>query len=521
MGVQKKIQFTLEFDRDLHSYLKEEYPWVSDYRVVSKSLDARGANKGRRPSFIYHLEVVGENDEFEQSIEKLVDLKDCNHRPIIIGAGPAGLYAALRLTEYGLKPIIFERGDSAQKRMQKIAKFWRYGQLDLDTNVCFGEGGAGLFSDGKLITRVKSNHISYVMKKIVDFGAPKETAYTSNPHLGSNKIRNIIFKMSEYLKNCGVDIFYNTKVDNLLFSGDQVIGIATKERGEFKSDFVILATGHSAHEVYQHLSENGVAMKGKDFAIGVRIEHKREYLDKIQLGDFCGDPLIGSSRYRLADHNKETGRGCYSFCMCPGGYVLSSGTEKDGIVVNGMSNYKRSSAWSNSALVVSVKAGIDFSSDDVLSGIKFQRDIEKRAFELSRKSASGRELPYQRVGDFLEGKIGKLADPISSSPSKIVKSNLDEILPNFVTEHLRSSLESFDRKIKGFMNMDALLIAPETRTSSPVTISRDKISYQSLSHAGLYPCGEGAGFAGGITSSAVDGVNVADAIADRVKGASI
>jgi hypothetical protein len=272
---------------------------------------------------------------------------------------------------------------------------------------------------------------------------------------------------------------------------------------------VVLATGHSAQDLYQHLADIKVQMKAKDFAVGVRIEHPRRYIDSLQHGSYCEAPEMGSARYRLSWHDKWTDHGVYSFCMCPGGYVLSSGTEENGIVVNGMSNYARNSPWSNAALVVSVKSEIDLPEKDLMAGLRFQHDIEQKAFALSKKHATGRELPAMTIKEFMTGKLTNKPLPVTSSPSGVFKADIREIFPDFIVQHLKKGLEEFNKDLPGFIYEEGLLIAPETRTSAPLTILRDKESLVSLSHKGLYPCGEGAGYAGGITSAAVDGVKIA------------
>ncbi len=511
--MSKIVSFILPFDEPLDRYIKQKYPKCDSFRVVSQSLDARKANKGKKPKYQYQVELVSSDETFHRYQETFKP-KDLKSRPIIIGAGPAGLFCALRFAEYGVPTTIIERGSEAHRRMISISKYWRSGTLNQEDNVCYGEGGAGLFSDGKLITRIKSPHIQYVMNKLVEFGAPEEIAYMSNPHLGSNKIRKIISVISQSLINDGHEFIYNNKVNEIIFNDQKVSGVKLNDGTELVSDHIVLATGHSAHGIYRHLAKNQVAMKKKDFSVGVRIEHKRERIDKIQHGDWFDHSLLGAARYRLSHHNKETQRGTYSFCMCPGGYVLSSGTDGDGIVANGMSNYARNSHWSNAALVVTVKADEDLDPNDILSGIDFQRDIEKKAFQLSQKYASGKELPAMTIGDFLKRKLSDDDLPYSSCPSKLIKVNLWDVFPNFICEHLVTALSSFEHKMEGF-SKDALLIAPETRTSSPVTISRDKETLESLSHESLYPCGEGAGYAGGITSAAVDGVRVAESILKR------
>ena len=507
----KKIQITLNFDEDLEVLLKKQFNNFSDYRILSKSLDGRGANRGKKPRYHYGIELIEKGEHFSKFSEKFCQIGAMKKRPIIIGSGPAGLFSALRFCEYGIPTTLIERGAPAGERMVDIAKFWRYGKLNPESNVCYGEGGAGLFSDGKLITRVKSPYIPYVMQKLVDFGAPDETAYLSNPHLGSNKIRNLITKLSTYLKERGHQILYHTKMTELLFDSvngkKKIVGVRLHDGRELFSDHVILATGHSAGDVYKHLQEQEVAMQAKDFAVGVRMEHPRALIDGIQYGCFAGKEL-GAGRYRLSYHNKKTDRGTYSFCMCPGGYVLSSGTEVDRIVVNGMSNFSRSSAWSNAAIVVQVKAGIDFAIDDVLSGLTFQREIEKRAFDYSQARATGKEIPAQPMIDFLENRKSKSGSFKSSTPSKTVSANLHDLLPQFISEHLTQSFLNFEQKMGGLIDSRALLLAPETRTSSPITVMRDRDSFQSVNIEGLYPCGEGAGYAGGITSAAADGVAV-------------
>jgi uncharacterized FAD-dependent dehydrogenase len=454
---------------------------------------------------------------FEANRENFVNLNNLNSTPIIIGAGPAGLFCALRFADYGVKSIILERGDRAHKRMLHIAKFWRYGEFDPENNVCYGEGGAGLFSDGKLITRIKSPYVQYVMNRFVDFGAPKETAYISNPHLGSNKIRGLINSMTDYLRSKGCDVRYNIRMDELIVKDQKVIGVKLSNGEKIYSDYVILGTGHSAKEVYQHLKNINVEMKQKDFAVGVRIEHPRELIDQIQYGNFKGLAL-GAARYKLSYEDPTSKKGTYSFCMCPGGYVLSSGTEKNGIVVNGMSNYARNSRWSNAALVVSVRSGVDFSSEDVLAGMNFQHEIETKAFNFSKEKATGKELPSSTLKEFLSGTLSHNPLPKTSTPSGLVKIEMRQILPSFITNHLQTALLKFEENLKGFISDKALLIAPETRTSAPVTILRNKETLESTSHLGLYPCGEGAGHAGGITSAAVDGVKVAMSILKKEKG---
>ncbi len=501
----KKIQLKLPLHQDIQLYLQKNYPSYPHTQILSRSLDARGIQRGKQPQYVYQVELRKE----AVGVEKLPQAK-CKERPLIIGMGPAGLFCALRLLDYGIKSVLLERGSQANIRMKKIARFWKQGELDESDNVCFGEGGAGLFSDGKLITRVKSPLVKNVMEKMVRFGAPPETAYITDPHLGSNKIRKVLSQITSFLKEQGCELLYQSQVNEILFEKQEVAGVRLSNGQNLTSPYVILASGHSAHDLYEFLAKKQVALSLKDFSVGVRIEHPRSLIDKIQYGPHYQNLIqqLGAARYRLA-HNSED-RGTYTFCMCPGGYVLSSGTEKQGLVVNGMSNSARNSPWSNSALVTTVKANHDLTSS-ILAGLEFQKTIEKKAYEFSYEYASGKELPAQTLEDFL-GHVPSKKLPKTSTPSGLVSVNLRELLPDFVCSHLEESLLEFDKKVPGYRSNQALLLAPETRTSAPLRIERDKESLQSLSHQGLYPCGEGAGYAGGITSAAVDGMKVADAI---------
>lgn len=508
----KIVQITLKFNESLDLYLEKHFPQMDSFRILSESLDPRGAPKGMIPKKHYRVEISEPGHGFLVKEESYPSLKEkFSQRPIIIGAGPAGLYCALRFLEYGIPTLIFERGDPALERMKSIAKFWRYGEFNPESNVCYGEGGAGLYSDGKLMSRVKSEYISYVMKKLVEFGAPKDTEYKANPHLGSNKIRGLISSMSESLKNRGCDILYNTRVDELIFENGNVTGVLTSKGEKHYSSHVILAIGHSPLSFFEYLHQSKVKLTPKNFALGVRIEHPREMIDRSQFGDFCIQGLE-SATYRLSYYDEENQKGTYSFCMCPGGHVLSSGTEENGHVTNGMSNQARNSPWSNSALVVSVDVSRDLEGDHPLRGFYFQKEIERKAFDLSKKLQSGKELCALSVEEFLKEELNDKPLPPSSCPSKLVKVDLKEIFPSFILRELKRGIQNFNQKIKGFIDPRAVLIAPETRTSCPVRIDRDPETLESESHQGLFPCGEGAGYAGGITSAAVDGVKVAEAI---------
>jgi len=499
-------------DSSLEEKLALLAPGFGSFRVLRKSVDARG----RVPLWVMSVEVFDEGEpipveDFEVSKAKV----PTGFAPVlVVGAGPAGLFSALRLAERGISCKLFEQGSKATERMRAIADYWRYGRLNRKNNVCFGEGGAGLYSDGKLITRIKSPHIPYVLNRLVKFGAPEEIEYLANPHVGSDKIRKVIPPLREHLIKLGVEICFDTKVVGLNYSGSSVAGVVLEDGRVIEGSSVILATGHSATDILEHLHLSGVAMEGKSFALGLRIEHPQKQIDQMQYRNFAGHPALGAANYRLTDHDHRSGVGVYSFCMCPGGYVISSGTESDGIVSNGMSNYARNSPYANAAVVVSMDHQDHF-GDDLFGGLKFRRELEIRAKSMVVAKGGEWQFPAQRVLDFMSGRVGESLK--GSSPSGLVACRLDQLLPQLMVKRLRSSLERFDDKMPGFLSSEAQLYGVESRTSCPVRVIRDPENLQSVSHQGLYPTGEGAGYAGGITSAAVDGVRVADQIAKTVE----
>lgn len=502
----------LELDENLEEKLALLSPGYSAFRLLRKSVDARG----HRPRWVVSVRVyeTGESPDLPAFALEKVKLPEGTKPVLIVGAGPAGLFAALRLLERGVKCRLIEQGSAASERMRAIARHWRYGAIDPRNNVCFGEGGAGLYSDGKLITRIKSPHIPYVLNRLVRFGAPAEIEYLANPHVGSDKIRRLIPPLREHLRALGGEVSFDSKVTGLIYEGTRVTGVRLADGQVVQGSAVILATGHSAVDILEHLEKNGVAMEGKSFAVGLRIEHPQGDIDRIQYKEFAGHPELGSANYRLADHDEKTGIGVYSFCMCPGGYVIASSTEPDGVVSNGMSNYARNSPFANAAVVVSVDHATLF-GNDVMAGLRFRRELEQRARSMVVAAGGDRQFPAQTVEDFLAGRSARLL--ATSSPSGAVKARLDELFPQAITRRLAKSLERFNRKMPGFVSPQAQFYGVESRTSCPVRVTRDPISYQSISHAGLYPTGEGAGYAGGITSAAVDGVRVAEAIVDSLK----
>jgi uncharacterized FAD-dependent dehydrogenase len=495
-------------DEDLKEKLAWMTPNYTDFRILRKSVDARRSSDAH---FVYSIDVYEDGEkplDPEFHIDK-VTLGDGFERPIIIGSGPAGLFAAVRFAERGIPCLLLERGSVGEKRIQAINQFWRYGKLDPNNNVCFGEGGAGLYSDGKLITRIKSPLIPYVMDRFVKFGAPKEILYLSNPHVGSDRIRRVIPKMREYLKANGCEMMFDAPMTKLLTEGQQVVGVEIADGRQFRSSHVILATGHSAEDVFDHLQDIGVFMEGKSFALGLRIEHPQKLVNSIQYRKHSDHPALGAANYRLAHHDDKDNVGVYSFCMCPGGYVLSSGTSANGIVANGMSNYHRNSPFANSAVVVSIDHDSRFGKD-VFGGLKFRQSLERAAFDAVQRAGGTREIPVQNVVSFLEGTEGEALK--SSSPSGVVHTRLDQLLPADITHRLRISLEKFNKNMRGFITREAQFHGVESRTSCPVRVTRDTETLQSVSHKGLYPTGEGAGYAGGITSAACDGIRVAEAI---------
>lgn len=501
----------LDLDEDLPQRLQYLVPNYGSFRILKQSVDAR---RGHAPKFVYSVEVADANESLSSS-EIILDKTKSNEKPIIIGAGPAGLFCALRLIERGIACILLERGSKAEQRIQGINKFWRYGTLDPRNNVCFGEGGAGLYSDGKLITRIKSEHIPYVLKRLVQFGCPPEIEYLANPHVGSDKLRRCIPALRKFLIEKGCEFHFDTQVTELLVENKKIKGVKTEYGNVIYSPFVVLATGHSANDIFAHLHNLDVFMEGKSFAVGLRIEHPQKLINQIQYRGWANHPKLGAANYKLAYHDKKEDVGVYSFCMCPGGYVLSCGTEPNGIVSNGMSNYHRNSPFANAALVVTIDHEKKFGANNVFAGLNYRKDLEAKAFQAVQKAGGNKQLPGQKLLDFLDRKQSSL-NPVSS-PSGAVGVRLDSLLDPFVYEKIKNGLEHFQKNMRDYVNEQAQLFGVETRTSCPVRITRDSSTYQSLSHEGLYPTGEGAGYAGGITSAACDGVRIADAIYQILK----
>ncbi|MEY4616319.1 MAG: hypothetical protein RJB66_1279 [Pseudomonadota bacterium] len=507
----------ITLDSDLDEKLKELVPDYSSYRILRQSVDAR--RRQSEPLLVYSVEVAEAGETLLRPDWQPDKISPVGVKPIIIGSGPAGLFCALRLVERGVACRLFERGSKAEMRMKGINQFWRYGKLDRRNNVCFGEGGAGLYSDGKLITRIKSPHIPYVLRRLVDFGAPGEIEFLANPHVGSDRLRRVIPKLRQFLIDAGCEIHFDTQVTEIKTQNKQVTGVRTEYGEDFDSPMVVVATGHSAEDMLYHLNDIGVTLEGKSYALGLRIEHPQAAINKIQYRDYSQHPKLGAANYKLAHHDKKTDVGVYSFCMCPGGYVLSAGTDEDGLVCNGMSNYKRNSAWANSAIVVSIDHDRLF-KQNLFGGLEFRRALERKAKSLVVSGGGTKQLPAQNLQDFIDGKTTQDLLP-TSSPSGALSTRLDQLLPESIRTRMIEGLLEFNKNMRGFISPQAQLFAIESRTSCPVRVVRDAVTLQSLSHQGLYPAGEGAGYAGGITSAACDGVRIADSIIDGLASQSV
>ena len=422
--------------------------------------------------------------------------------PVVVGMGPAGLFAALLLAENGYRPIIIDRGDCVKERQKKYAQFSKFGILDTESNIQFGAGGAGTFSDGKLLTRINDAKISYVLGRFCDFGAPEEILTAAKPHIGTDILLDVVDRMLLEIERLGGKVMYRTRLDGIRYLSDGNI-VAMTTAGELVGSSLILATGHSSRDTYKMLLDSGYAVEAKSFSVGVRIEHLREDIDKALYGDMAGHSRLGKGEYHLSD--TSTGRGVYTFCMCPGGEVVAAASEEYGVVVNGMSESARDGRNSNSAVAVSVRRE-DYDGTP-MGAIEFQRKIERGAYI---EGGSDYCAPIMTVGDFLSGGYG--TEPTRVMPTyrdgKVRTADFNKIFPSFVTDELKLGLLSFERKLKGFAAPDAILTGAETRTSAPVRILRGE-DMCALGKKGVYPCGEGAGYAGGITSAAIDGIKTA------------
>ncbi|MDE2586012.1 MAG: NAD(P)/FAD-dependent oxidoreductase [Betaproteobacteria bacterium] len=507
---------------------------VLGYSIYRRSFDAR---KKSAIALIYALDVDVKNEaavlkrlQGDRHVMPTPDTSyrfvaqapaDLPSRPVVIGTGPCGLFAGLILAQMGFKPIILERGKAVRERTQDTWGLWRKGQLNPESNVQFGEGGAGTFSDGKLYSQIKDpqHHGRKVLEEFVKAGAPEEILYINKPHIGTFKLVGMVEKMRATIFALGGEVRFGSKVEEIDIERDaegpgQVRGVVLASGERIATDHVVLAVGHSARDTFQMLFDHGVYIEAKPFSIGVRIEHPQSLIDRARFGPSAGHPLLGAADYKLV-HHCSNGRSAYSFCMCPGGTVVAATSEPGRVVTNGMSQYSRNERNANSGIVVGISPEVDYPGHP-LAGIEFQRYWESKAFEVGGCTYAA---PAQRVGDFLKGQPSVAPGGVEPSYTPGVHwTDLSLCLPPFVVTALREALPAFDKQIHGFAMADAVMTGVETRTSSPIRIKRGD-DFQSLNTRGLYPAGEGAGYAGGILSAGVDGIKVAEAVAlDMVKG---
>ena len=486
---------------------------IKEYKIIKESIDAR--NK-RNILLTYEIDILVDNEEKllnkygsndiylspnEDFIFEITGTKKLKNRPVIVGSGPAGLFCAYLLSEHGYKPIIIERGECVEERVRSIEIFWNTGKLNINSNVQFGEGGAGTFSDGKLNTLVKDKE--FIGKKVfeifIENGAPKEIMYLNKPHIGTDLLRQVIANIRNKIISMGGEFRYNSCLTDIEIVNNEVKSIEINNCDTIECDNLILAIGHSARDTFKMLYDKGINMESKPFAVGLRIEHPQEMINNSQYG-ISYHPYLGPASYKLT-YKTSSGRGVYSFCMCPGGYVVNASSEEGHLVVNGMSNHKRDSENANSAIVVTVSPK-DFGNNP-MAGIEYQRKLESLAYQLGNG-----KIPLQLYKDFCDNKKStSLGNVKSITKGEYTLSNLNEILPDYISLSIKEAIPMFDKKIKGFARSDALLLGIESRTSSPIKIIRND-NYES-NVLGIYPIGEGAGYAGGITTSAIDGVKMA------------
>ena len=504
--VKVKVEEKEKLKEKVAHKLKIKIDNIKSIKILKESIDAR-----KKPIIYYVYEVAIDlcnynniklSDDIENYIEEEYELKVIKkiNNPIIVGSGPAGLFAAYMLAEIGSNPIIIERGEKIEDRVKSVEEFWKSGKLNINSNVQFGEGGAGTFSDGKLNTLVKDkrNICKKVFEIFIENGAPEDILYVNKPHIGTDLLRDVIISMRNKIISMGGTFRYNTTLTDLIIEDNKLKGILVNNNEEIKTNKLILAIGHSARDTFEMLYNHKLDMSSKPFSIGIRIIHPQDMINKSQYGD---NKLLPNADYKLT-HKSSNGRGVYSFCMCPGGFVVNASSEEKRLVINGMSNRLRNEKCANSAIVVTVSSK-DFGGD-VLSGIEFQRKLESKTYEVG----SG-NIPIQLYKDFKNNKLSNNFgefEPVLKGNYKF--SNLNDILPNYIKEALIEAIDSFNKKIKGFNREDAILAAIESRTSSPVRIHRDENFESNIK--GIYPIGEGAGYAGGITTSAMDGLKVVE-----------
>lgn len=492
---------------------------ISDFRIVRKSIDARS----REPKILLTVDVfeVGEQVAVSYEKPKYKDVRNAKHSVIVVGSGPAGLFAALQLLELGIKPIVIERGKDVSNRKVDIAQLNRNNGLNTESNYCFGEGGAGTFSDGKLYSRSKKRgNIQRVMEIFHYHGAADSILYEAHPHIGSDRLPQIIKHIRQTILDCGGEMMFQHRVDDLIIKNGSVCGCRVSYEHNstinLYADALILAIGHSAHDTYRMLDVAGVRLETKGFALGVRVEHPQSLIDRLMYHGAVRGEYLPAASYSLV--TQVDGRGVYSFCMCPGGHIVPASSQKESCVVNGMSASRRNSPYANSGIVVEIHPeDLPKQYQGALGVLQYQEELEHQAWLHGTKdSGMLQTAPAQRLMDFVNGKESKTLPTYSYLPG-IVSSRLDLWLPDIVGRRLQQGFCDFDKKYRGFLTNEAVIVGVESRSSSPIRIPRDRNTLQHIEVRGLYPCGEGAGYAGGITSSAMDGINAACAIGEILK----
>lgn len=515
LRVEPEVAYTqLRLLAELSTRLGIDVNRIKEVKIVKRSIDARQRRVMINLAVDVFVDCEPNPDELLHTPIKYHKVADDAPSAIVVGAGPAGLFAALRLIEAGVKPILLERGKSVGERGKDMARISRDNIVDPDSNYCFGEGGAGAYSDGKLYTRSKKRgSVDKILNILVQHGAKEEILVDAHPHIGTDRLPQVIKAIRETIIGCGGEVRFQTRVDKLLITDKHVVGVETSA-GEKLEGHVILATGHSARDVYRFLDRENIKIEPKGIAVGVRLEHPQELIDKIQYHSPKGrGKYLPAAEYSML--TRVDGRAVYSFCMCPGGFIIPAATAQGQLVVNGMSPASRGTKWANSGMVVEVLPEdlAEYDSYGNLKVMKFQEDIETR---FSEDSEGTQNAPAQRMTDFVDGRPSKSL-PTTSYAAGLHASRVDKLLPPFVSMRLREGFREFGRKSRGFLTAEATVIGAETRTSSPVRIPRDAETLSHVEISGLYPCGEGAGYAGGIVSAAIDGDRCAEALSIVLK----